>query len=129
MSLGTNIRDHRKKAGLTQKELAAKLGVATGTVQQYELDKRTPRMSMLIKIADIFSIYVDELCANNLTNYINISNALFGREPSNELAENVTPYSSNTSYTMFNELNEKGQKKVVDYLEDIHKISEYRKNT
>lgn len=46
----------RKDAGLTQKELAEKLGVATGTVQQWELGTRFPRVSMLKEIENTLKI-------------------------------------------------------------------------
>lgn len=42
----------RKDAHLTQKQLAALLGVATGTVQQWELGLRFPRPEMLEKLED-----------------------------------------------------------------------------
>lgn len=46
----------RKQAGLTQKDLASLLGVATGTVQQWELGVRFPRVEMLKKIEDTLQI-------------------------------------------------------------------------
>jgi transcriptional regulator with XRE-family HTH domain len=51
MSIGDNIQFYRKKKNLTQKELADKLNVAVGTIQQYELDKREPKFSMIQKLA------------------------------------------------------------------------------
>lgn len=51
MSTGENIRAARIFRGLTQKELAQKCGLATGTIQQYELDKRNPKFEQLEKIA------------------------------------------------------------------------------
>lgn len=36
---------------ITQKELADKLGVAVGTIQQYELDKREPKFEMILRLA------------------------------------------------------------------------------
>lgn len=46
------LKKARKNAGLTQKELASILGVATGTVQQWELGTRFPRVTMLKTIED-----------------------------------------------------------------------------
>lgn len=45
MTTGQRIKAARKKAGMTQKEIAEKAGTATGTIQQYELGKRQPRPS------------------------------------------------------------------------------------
>ena len=50
------LRRARKEAGLTQKELASKLGVATGTVQQWELGVRFPRNATIHKISDVLNI-------------------------------------------------------------------------
>lgn len=48
----------RKQAGLTQKALADILGVATGTVQQWELGIRFPRVAMLQKIEETLKIAI-----------------------------------------------------------------------
>lgn len=58
---GKNIREARKKAGLTQKELADASGVAKITIQQYEAGKRQPRLEQLMKIAEAMKIRVDVL--------------------------------------------------------------------
>ncbi len=56
MNLGSNIQKYRKKAGLTQKELAEILDVAVGTIQQYELGKRQPRLETIDKIASALGV-------------------------------------------------------------------------
>lgn len=61
MSIGDNIRERRKKMGMTQKELAEKAIVATGTIQQYELGKRQPRIEQLKRIADVLGVSVESL--------------------------------------------------------------------
>lgn len=47
MALGKKIQFLRNKKHWSQKELAEKLEIATGTLQQYELDKREPKLAML----------------------------------------------------------------------------------
>lgn len=54
-TVGKNIKIYRKKANLTQKELAQKCGLATGTIQQYELGKREPRYKHLVTIANVLN--------------------------------------------------------------------------
>ena len=61
MDLGNNIQKYRKEAGLTQKELAEILNVAVGTIQQYELGKRQPRLEMINRIAGALGIGVRRL--------------------------------------------------------------------
>lgn len=56
MSIGENIQYYRKQKGLSQKELAEELGCATGTIQQYELDKREPKFDMIKNISEILTV-------------------------------------------------------------------------
>lgn len=51
MDVSNKIREARKAAGLTQKGLAEKAGLATITIQQYESNKRQPRLDQLQKIS------------------------------------------------------------------------------
>lgn len=48
----------RQKAGLTQKQVAQRLGVATMTVSQYEMGRRTPRTEVMERYAEVFNIPV-----------------------------------------------------------------------
>lgn len=65
MTIGEKIQTARKKAGLTQKKLGEQCGVVTGTIQQYELNKREPKIEQLRKIAAVLNIpvsaFIDEL--------------------------------------------------------------------
>lgn len=61
MTIGEKIKKYRKERGLTQKRLAELSGLATGTIQQYELEKRQPRVNILQKIADMLDIDISEL--------------------------------------------------------------------
>ena len=56
MSIGENIQNYRKKRGLSQKELAKKLKYSTGTIQQYELDKREPKFKIICEIASVLNV-------------------------------------------------------------------------
>lgn len=55
-SVGQRIKEARKKVGLTQKELADRIGVSTTTIQQYELGKRQPRFEQAAAIADALGV-------------------------------------------------------------------------
>ncbi len=59
--LAANIQKHRKKAGLTQEELADKLGVTFQAVSKWENAKSAPDILFLPMLADLFSCYIDEL--------------------------------------------------------------------
>ena len=60
MSLN-RIQKYRKMRGLTQKELAEKCGLATGTIQQYELGKRNPKIEQLQKISSALGVPLEYL--------------------------------------------------------------------
>lgn len=55
------IKELRKEAGKTQKEVAEKLGVTSQCFGHYENGKSSPEPEMLIKIADYFLVSVDYL--------------------------------------------------------------------
>ena len=50
------IREARQAAGLTQRELAAKLGVAMGTVGRYETGTGFPKTGTLFTLCSILDI-------------------------------------------------------------------------
>ncbi len=50
------LQEMRKSKGLSQTELAKRLGVKPNTFNQYEKKKRTPNIDMVCKIADILEV-------------------------------------------------------------------------
>lgn len=65
MTVGEKIRAVRKEKGLSQKDLADKLGIAPGTVQQYEADKRKVTVEKLMDIAFELEVSVGRLIPFN----------------------------------------------------------------
>ena len=61
MVLAANIQKYRKKCGLTQEELAEKLGVTFQAVSKWENAKAAPDIALLPGIAKIFDITTDDL--------------------------------------------------------------------
>lgn len=61
MTTGENIREARKKAGLTQVQLAKKLGVPYQSIGQWETGKRNPKYETLERIASAIGIHVFDL--------------------------------------------------------------------
>lgn len=51
----------RKKAGLTQKEVAAAVGVDQSAVSFWETGAFSPRAAVLLKVARLYGCTVDEL--------------------------------------------------------------------
>ena len=60
-ALGAHISVLRKEQGITQAELARTLGVSQQTVFAYELGDRRVSVLMLIKLAKIFGVPVEDL--------------------------------------------------------------------
>ena len=56
-----NLKVLRKRAGLTQVELARKLHVANGTIAMWETGKREPNFETIQKIAGILNVSIDDL--------------------------------------------------------------------
>lgn len=59
--LAAKIHKFRKKCGLTQEELAKKLGVTFQAVSKWENAKAAPDILFLPIMADLFGCYIDEL--------------------------------------------------------------------
>jgi transcriptional regulator with XRE-family HTH domain len=51
MTIGSRIKELRKKEGLTQKGLAAKVGVEYQAIQQWEKDKTAPKLKYQDELA------------------------------------------------------------------------------
>ncbi len=61
IQLAANIQKFRKKQGLTQTELAEKLGVTFQAVSKWENAQSMPDITLLPLLADIFDCHIDEL--------------------------------------------------------------------
>lgn len=61
MTTGQLIKLNRKEAGLTQKELGAKLGIAYQTLAQWENDLRKPKVETLQRIAAALNVPITSL--------------------------------------------------------------------
>lgn len=64
-TIGNRISKHRKEKGLTQEELADKLGVSSQAVSKWENDQSCPDISLLPQLCRIFGITTDELLTGN----------------------------------------------------------------
>ena len=63
--LGRKLFDARKKAGLSQKEVAAALGVTQQYVAGWERQGKSLRLELLIKLAEILNTSIDDLMGTN----------------------------------------------------------------
>ena len=61
MSIGENIRKYRKNLGMTQEELAKKMGVIQPNVHRWEKGLVTPSLETIKKLAKILNVSADGL--------------------------------------------------------------------
>lgn len=61
MTIGEKIKQARKKAGYTQKELGEKLGISQVRVAQYENGIRNPKIETVNKIAKALNVEITDL--------------------------------------------------------------------
>ena len=61
MKIGKNLLNARKKSGLTQEEVAKKLGVSRQTISNWELDETLPDIFQSKKLAKLYNLSLDEL--------------------------------------------------------------------
>ena len=56
-----SFKEQRKRAGLTQMEVAKQLGVTDSAVNQWEIGKTLPNTKRLGELAKLYGCTVDEL--------------------------------------------------------------------
>lgn len=70
MSVASNIKGLRTGAGLTQEQLADRLGVARSTVTQWENGWSSPRMGMVQKLAGVLGVSTAKIVSDDTTSDI-----------------------------------------------------------
>ena len=61
MNLGNSLFHARKKCGLSQEDVAAKLGVSRQTISKWETDETVPDIRQSKKMAVLYHMTLDEL--------------------------------------------------------------------
>jgi len=115
---GRHIRQYRKIAGLTQEELARKIGISTMSIRRYESGERIATLGMLQRIATTLNVPVQELVSD-------------WSKVSTEDAIDLLVYGGQISRVAGNmqQLNLEGRKRVEAYSADMLQIAAYRAET
>ena len=82
MTLAEKLKFLRKQAGMSQEQLAEKLGVSRQAVTKWETDAGIPDIENVIAISALFDISIDEL----------LSNEKGAKKPTDYLFESITEY-------------------------------------
>lgn len=132
MTTGERIRAARKKAGLTQVELAARLGVPYQSVGQWERDVRRPKLQTLQRIALALGTYVSEIVETGYWSTITKEEAeaswadgTVGRT----LINSDTDPQIRAILANAQKLNAQGLAKLEEYSDDLVSSGKYEKAT
>lgn len=66
MNLGNKILTLRKKASLSQEQLAEKLNVTRQTISKWELNETSPDIRQAKQLSQIFNVSLDDLTDNDI---------------------------------------------------------------
>ena len=73
MEFGRRLRALRLQNNLTQKQLAAQIGVKNSVISFYEMGDRTPSLDVVIKLASVFHVSTDYMIGLEKGESIDIS--------------------------------------------------------
>lgn len=71
-TLGSRITEYRKRAGITQDQLAERMNVSPQAVSKWENDLSCPDISLLPQLADYFNVTIDELLRGDVAKEIRL---------------------------------------------------------
>ena len=109
MTTGERIKAARKRAGLTQKEIADRLGISSSSIAQWETGTRKPKAETLQRLADALGVSMLDL------------DERFAWQPDREISitvpqeEDLREEVKALAYS----LNQRGLSKTRDYMHDL----------
>ena len=136
MTTGQRIKEARKKAKLTQKELAGMLGIAYQTLAQWENDLRNPKYETLQRIAKELKVSVVSLMDKPAADVYEAGfmDGSEAEEWQNHVIDELWKQDGYTGsdievqlISAFSRLNSKGQQKAVESVEIIAGNPDYQK--
>lgn len=132
MTTGERIKKARKRAGLTQKALGEKMGLAPQTIAQWENGLRNPKIGTIKAIAKALGVRDNELLDPIAYEY-GVSHGIELETWGNQMVEDALAAEGYTYSELefalisaFSRLNEKGQQVAIDRLQELTEISRYR---
>lgn len=73
VDFGSRLKELRTQAGMTQQQLASRIGVTKSVISFYELRERAPSPDVLIKCAGIFHVSADFLLGIEKSHTLDVS--------------------------------------------------------
>ena len=114
MEFSERLKELRKKAHLTQVELASKLGIVQSSYADWERGKKKPTQDNLVKIAQVLNVSVDYLVGNS-------------EEKADEL-DNIELLFRMNSKGLTKEEKAVFKKELIEFMEERKKVFESGKN-
>ena len=68
--LGARVKDLRLQKGLSQEQLAEKMGVTRQTISNWELDESSPDLKQGKELSKIFNVSLDDLTGDLTFEYL-----------------------------------------------------------
>lgn len=117
--MGKRIKELRKAHGLTQSELASRLGISASAVGMYEQGRREPDSTILLRLCGIFDVSGDYLLGNS-----DLENSAGSVEVS-EVFDEFTRKLSQQEGLMFDgvPLNNEDRMKIIDAIKVVAAIA------
>jgi len=112
LSIGSRIKERREELGITQIELATRLGVSKGAIGNYETDANSPKASIMYRIFDILQCDANYLYQDEI----------------GERETIVPPKNERNILSLIRQLNVEGQEKLNDYADDLVRSGKYKKD-
>lgn len=123
MRTGEKIREARKAAGLTQKELGTRLEVTSQNIIQYEKGRRLPKPATLRRIAEAIGCTLFDLIGDDMKiskeDWEELGREDFGADPV-QIGEDPGPIREDERPLLryYRDLESTRKEKVIDYAAD-----------
>lgn len=88
ITTGDILRTARKRAGITQQQLAQQLGITAMSVRRYESGTREPNLPMLTRMSEILNCPLQTLLGSHMPNR-SITVCLLSKNPDDTLKQTV----------------------------------------
>lgn len=140
MKLGSRIKKCRTQAGITQVELAKRLGVTPQAISQYERGIKNPKLDTVKRIADALEVPWTDLCddVDEHTRFVagveyakNIAEARQGAEKAAQIFARASgsPFERDMEdiREVLEGMNDKGREAALRHTKELAMIPEYKK--
>ena len=125
-NVGERIKVARLNKGWTQGQLADAVDVSSMAISRYENGSRTPNDIIVEKIAKQLDVSFFELYFGMTEDEIQEDMAAAKEAHEKRLEEHYLPGLTKDLVTAFNQLNEAGQIKAIERVEELTEIKKYR---